>query len=221
MKKFLFKNFGLKIASIILAIILWIIASSRGQTEIFIDVPLEFMNMPSGLEMINISDKTISLNIKGPEKYIKNIKPSDIRIFIDLSKAKKGERIYYVTRDNIQLPRAITLLNISPFSVTITTEETVTKTVNVIPAITGVPEQGYRVRTTIVEPKNIEIEGMQPEVRKIRNIKTESLDITGAKETFKQELKLDLRGKNIRTKPNSVTVTVIIGGGERGGEEKQ
>ena len=221
MKKLIFKNFGLKIASIILAIILWLFASSRGQSEIYIDVPLEFRNIPSGLEMVNSSDKLISLNIKGTEKSIKNIKPADIEVYIDLSKAKKGESIYYVTRDNIQLPRAITLLNISPSSVTITTEETVTKTVNVIPAITGVPEQGYKVRTTIVEPKNIEIEGMQPEVRKIRNIKTESLDITGAKETFKQELKLDLRGKNIRTKPNSVTVKVIIGGGERGGEEEQ
>ena len=48
----------------------------------------------------------------------------------------------------------------------------------------------------------------------IRNIKTEPLDIAGVKETFAQELKLDLRGKNIRAKPNSVTITVIISGGE-------
>ncbi len=137
MKKFIFKNFGLKIASIILAIILWLVASSRGQSEIFIDVQLEFMNIPSGLEMVHSSDKTISLNIKGPEKNIKNISPSDIRAVINLNKAKKGESIYFVTKDNIQLPRSITLLNVSPSSVTVTTEETVTKTVRVIPVITG------------------------------------------------------------------------------------
>jgi YbbR domain-containing protein len=214
MKKLLFKNFGLKIASIILAIILWFVASSRGQSEIFIDVPLEFMNIPSELEMINSTDKTISLNIKGPEKYIKNIKPSDIRALVNLSKAKKGESIYYVTKDNIQLPSSITLINISPSSVTVTTEETVTKTVRVIPIITGVPERGYKLQTTAVVPKNIKIEGIQSEIGKIRNIKTESVDITGVKETFAQESKLDLRGKNIRTKPDSVTVTVIISGGE-------
>jgi YbbR domain-containing protein len=215
MKKFIFKNFSLKLASIILAVILWFVASSRGQSEIFIDVPLEFMNIPSGLEMIDSSDKTISLNIKGPEKYIKNIKPSDIRAMIDLSKAKKGESTYYLAKDNIQLPRStITLLNMSPSSVTVTTEETVTKTVRVIPIITGKPERGYKIQTTAVVPKNIEIEGIQSEVGRIRNIKTESVDITGVKETFAQELKLDLRGKNIRTKPDSVTVTVLISGGE-------
>jgi YbbR domain-containing protein len=216
MKTLLFKNFGLKIASIILAVILWIVASSRGQSEIFVDIPLEFMNMPSGLEMIDSTDKTISVNIKGPEKFIKNIKPTEIRAAIDLSKAKKGESTYYLTSDNFHLPRSITLLNISPSSVTITTEETVTKTVPVIPVITGKPERGYNLQASAVVPKNIEIEGIQSEIMKIRNIKTESLDITGVKETFAQELKLDLRGKNIRAKPNSVTMTVIISGG---GEE--
>ncbi len=214
MKKFIFKNFGLKIASIILAIILWLVASSRGQSEIFIDVQLEFINIPSGLEMVHSSDKTISLNIKGPEKNIKNISPSDIRAVINLNKAKKGESIYFVTKDNIQLPRSITLLNVSPSSVTVTTEETVTKTVRVIPVITGVPERGYKLQTTAVVPKEIQIEGIQSEVRKIRTIKTESVDITGVKETFAQESKLDLRGKNIKTKPNSVTLTVIISGGD-------
>jgi len=215
MKKLLFKNFGLKLASVILAVILWIIASSRGQSEMFIDVPLEFMNMPSRLEMIDCSDKTISVNIKGPEKLIKNIKPSDIRASVNLSKAKKGESTYYLSKDNIRLPRSISLLNISPSSITITTEETVTKTVRVIPVVTGVPEHGYSLQATSVEPKDIEIEGLQSEVGKIKNIKTEPLDITGAKVTFSQELKLDLRGKNIRAKPNSATVTVLIseGGG--------
>lgn len=214
MKEFLFKNFGLKLASILLAIILWLVASSRGQSEIFIDVQLEFMNIPSGLELINSTDKTISLNIKGSEKYIKNIKPSDIRAFIDLSKAKKGESTYYLAKENIQLPRSVTLLNISPSRITVTTEETVTKTVRVIPVITGVPERGYKLQTTAVVPKDIQIEGIQSEVIKIRNIKTESVDITGVNETFAQKLKLDLRGKNIRTKPDSVTLTVIISGGK-------
>jgi YbbR domain-containing protein len=215
MKKFIFNNFGLKIASIILAVILWFLASSRGQSEIFIDVQLEFINISSGLELINSTDKTISLNIKGSEKYIKNIKPSDIRAFLDLSKAKKGESTYYIAKENIQLPRSITLLNISPSRITVTTEETVTKTVRVIPVITGAPEHGYKLQTTAVVPKDIQIEGIQSEVIKVRHIKTESVDITGVKETFAQKLKLDLRGKNIRTKPDSVMVTVIISGGEK------
>lgn len=214
MKKLIFKNFGLKIASIILAIILWIFASSRGQSEMYIDLPLEFDNLPSRLEMVESSDKFISLHIKGPNRTITKIKASDIRAYIDLGKAKKGESIYYVTKDNIKLSHPITILDISPSSIKVITEETFAKTVKVIPVLTGELEKGYKVHNITVVPENIEIEGIKSEVRKIRKLKTESLDITGARETFTQELKLDLKGNKVRAKPDSVLVTVIIGGHE-------
>ena len=94
MKKIFLENLGLKIAAVLLSIVLWLFVTSRGQSEISIDVPLEFKNIPSGLEMVNHSTKTISLSIKGQERLIKNIKPSDIMVSVDLSKARKGEGIY-------------------------------------------------------------------------------------------------------------------------------
>lgn len=214
MKKLIFKNFGLKIASIILAIILWIFASSRGQSEIYIDLPLEFGNLPSGLEMVESSNKIISLHIKGPERTIKNIEASDIRAYIDLGKAKRGESIYYITKDNIQLSYPVTILNISPSSIKVITEETTTETFKVVPVLTGKLEKGYKIHNIAVVPEKVEIEGRKSEVRKIRKLQTESLDITDARETFTQELKLDLKGNNVTAKPNSVLVTVIIGGHE-------
>jgi YbbR domain-containing protein len=129
MKKFLLENTGLKIVSVLLAIVLWIFVTSRGQSEMAIDVPLEFKDIPAGLEMVTSSEKTISLNIKGQERLIRNVKSSDIRVYVDLSKAKKGEGIYYISREDIKLPRSITITSINPLSVKVVTEETVTKTV--------------------------------------------------------------------------------------------
>lgn len=212
MRKFFLDNLGLKIAAVLLSVALWFFATSRGQSEISIDVPLVFRNIPSGIEMVNNNIKTISLNIKGQERLIKNIKLSDIVIYIDLSKAKKGKSIYYVTRDNIKLPHSLTVLNINPSSVKVIIENTITKTVKVMPVIIGEPEKGYYVKSVEVAPEIVVIEGVSSEVRRFNTIKTESLDITGSNETFTQELKLDLTGKNIRTKINDIKVKVIIGG---------
>lgn len=212
MRKFFLDNIGLKIAAVLLSVALWFFATSRGQSEISIDVPLVFRNMPSGIEMVNNNIKTISLNIKGQERLIKNIKLSDIVIYIDLSKAKKGKSIYYITRDNIKLPHSLTVLNINPSSVKVTIEDTITKTVKVMPVIIGEPEKGYYVKSVEVAPEIVVIEGVSSEVRRFNTIKTESLDITGSNETFTQELKLDLTGKNIRTKINDIKVKVVIGG---------
>lgn len=210
MRKLFLENLGLKIAAVFLSVVLWIFVTSRGQSEISIDIPLEFKNIPTGLEVVSHSVKVISLNINGQERLIKNIKPSDIRVYVDLSKIKKGESIYHITRDDIKLPHAITVINIRPSSVKVITEETIIKTVKVMPVIIGDPEKGYFVKSIEVVPQTVVIEGIRSEVKKVNNIKTEPLDITGVNETLTQDLKLDLRGANIRTRVNDIKVNVVI-----------
>lgn len=211
MKKFFFKNLGLKIVAVLLSVVLWIFVTSRGQSEISLDVPLEFRNIPAGLEMVNHSSKTVNLNIKGQERLIKNVKAAEVRVSVDLSKAKKGEGVYYIGRKEINLPRGLSVTNINPSSVKITTEETISKTVKVLPVIVGEPEKGYFVKSVDVVPQYVVIEGVRSEVIKVGNVKTEPIDISAFKESFSQNLKIDLAGRNIRTKLNDVIVKVVIG----------
>ena len=210
-RKLLFENLGLKIASILLSIVLWFFVTSRGQSEMSIDVPLEFKNIPFGLEMVNPSVKTVSLNIRGQERLIKNIRPSDVRAYIDLGKTKRGENICYITRDDIKLPYAITVISISPSSIKVLTEETLTKVVKVVPFIIGELGKGFYIKSVESSPQTVEIEGIRSEINKVPNIKTEPFDVTDLNEKTTQDLKLDLTGRNIRTKVNDVKVTIIIG----------
>lgn len=211
MRKLFFENLGLKIAAVLLSIILWMFATSRGQSEISIDVPIQFKNIPSGFELTNHDIKTISMNIRGQERLIKNVRPADISVYVDLSNAKNGESIYYIDRDDIKLPPAVTITNISPPSIKVSIEETITKTVKVKPVIFGTPETGYYVKSIATRPQTLVIEGIRSEIGRVNKIKTESLDITGINETLTQNLKLDLKGMSIRTKTNDVEVKVVIG----------
>src|SRR5512142_467321 len=103
MKKFFLDNLGHKIAAFLLSVVLWIFVTSRGQSEMSLDVPLEFKNVPSGLELVNRNIKTVSVIIKGQERFIKNVRPSDVRVSLDMSRAKKGEGVYYIHRDDVVL----------------------------------------------------------------------------------------------------------------------
>ena len=212
MKKFFIENLGLKIAAVLLSIVLWFFVTSRGQSEISIDVPLEFKNMPQGLELVNYGTKTVNLNIKGQERFIKNVSASNVRVSLDLSKAKRGEGTYYINREDIKLPRSITVTNINPPSVRVTTEETVSKTVKVVPVIVGEPQKGFYLKSAEVLPETIVIEGVRSEIAKVSALKTEPLDITGFNETVTQDLRIDITGRNIRTKIPDVRVNVEIGG---------
>jgi YbbR domain-containing protein len=215
MRKLLFENIGLKLTAVLLSALLWLFATSRGLSEIALDVPLEFKDIPAGLELMNYSIKVVSLNIKGQERIIRTMRPSDIRVFIDLSKAKKGESIYALNKNNINLPPAVTVTNIIPTSVKVLLEESVTKTVKVRPIIVGTPKSGFYVKSIIVYPENVVIEGARSKLSTIDTIKTAPLDITGYRESFTQDLELDITGMNIKTNPKDVKVKIVIARGKK------
>jgi YbbR domain-containing protein len=210
MKHPIFKNLGLKITAVLLSVLLWIFATSRGLSEIALDVPLEFKNIPPGLELMNYDVKAVSLNIKGQERLIRTIRPTDIRVWIDLTRAKKGEGIYAINRNNISLPLTVTVKNITPTSVKVLLEESVSKTVRVKPIVVGIPERGYYVKSIIVVPQTVDIEGAISKIKKVDKVKTEPLDITGRSETLTKDLKLDVSGMTIRTRIDEVMVKIVI-----------
>ncbi len=213
MKNFFLKNSGLKISAVLISVLLWFFVTSRGQSEMSLEVPLEFKSVPAGLGIATSSIKGVTVTVRGQERIMKSIKPSDVRVFVDLSKAKKGEATVFINKDDIRLPYAMTVTNIAPSAVRVRIDETITKSVRVSPAVTGSPEKGFFVRSVDIVPREVVAQGLKSEVRKITALRTEGFDITGTTETTSQELAIDAAGANIKTEPASVRVTVVIGRG--------
>jgi YbbR domain-containing protein len=212
MRKLLTENLGLKISAILIALFLWYFVTSRGQSEMSIEVPIEFRNIPAGLGIASSSSKIAVVNVRGQERLMKNIKASSIRVMVDLSRAKKGEGTFAISKDEIKLPYAMTVTTVSPTSFKIRMDETATKTVPVTPLLTGVPERGYVVKTVEIEPRNIVVQGLKSDVRKISGLKTEALDITGLYESISQNLDIDTAGTNVTPEVTSAKVKVVIAG---------
>jgi len=68
MKKPFVENLGLKASAVLIALVLWFFVTSRGQSEISLDAPVEFKNMPQGLEMVNSTSKTVAVTVRGQEQ---------------------------------------------------------------------------------------------------------------------------------------------------------
>lgn len=75
---------------------------------------IDVRNIPTGLKA-EILDENVSIVIRGPSSYVTAVKPSDIKVYIDLEGAKKGEKFYPVKVDNI--PEGIELVDIGSTSV--------------------------------------------------------------------------------------------------------
>ncbi|MDP3110506.1 MAG: CdaR family protein [Thermodesulfovibrionales bacterium] len=210
MRKLLLENMGMKIAAVVMAITLWFFVTSRGQSEVSMDVPIELKNIPSGFESVRQGIKIVSVSIKGQERLLRNMKPAAVRVHVDLSKAKKGKGTYYINNEDVKLPSTMTVTNISPSSVMVALEETVIRKAPVQAVVLGTPKKGFFVGSVEVNPREMTIEGARSEVSRIKSLRTEPVDITDMDETSVQEVRLDLGGRNIRTEVQEVNVKVVI-----------
>jgi len=204
-KSLIINNLGLKVSAVLLSVLLWFFVASRGQSEISLEAPLEFRDIPVELGITSSSTKTVMLTIRGQERFMKSLNASNIRIFIDMSKAREGEGIYHVNKEDVKLPFAISVTNVEPASIKVKLEERVSKSVPVRVSIIGTPEKVASVSAS-VEPKNVVIRGLKSEIKQTRYLITEDFDVSDMKGTMTESLELDTSGMNIVPDISKVTV---------------
>jgi len=210
MKKILFNNFGIKILSVALAISMWIFVTYRGQSEMAVDVPIGFKNVPKGLELLRESAKTVTLNLRGQESLLKSLRPMDINVVIDLSNAKRGESTYYLDKNAVVVPVTVDILRVEPTSVRVVLDESMVKTLPVKASIIGAPEKGFRIVSVDVKPSAVTVEGAKTELARIAVLRTEAVDVAGFDSDIRETVRLNTNGRNIRTRTPEVTVSIGI-----------
>ena len=67
-------------------------------------------------------------------------------------------------------------------------------------------------RNAARSPQVIQIEGARTEIARVVVLKTEPIDITGLRANLEQEVRLNMDGRNIRTKISDVNVKIRIEG---------
>jgi YbbR domain-containing protein len=215
MKKLFLENTGLKLTAILIALFLWLFVTASGQSEISFKIPIEYKNIPEGFGILKSSAQMVDVTIRGRERIMKNIKTSDVRVIIELAKAGKGEGTYYINKNNIKLPYAVSVMSVQPPALKVQLEEIAKKRVIVKPTITGIPKKGFSVSNIVIEPMQIDIEGLRSEIEKIDEFRTEAMDITGFDDTTSEILNIDMTHANVKPGMSSVKVKVIITRGEQ------
>ncbi|MBI5100129.1 MAG: hypothetical protein HZB30_12955 [Nitrospirae bacterium] len=208
-KNFLIINIWLKLASFILAIALWFFVILSGRSGIFMDIPIMYINVPQEFEVVDFP-KTVSVNIEGQERLLKNLKQNEINAVIDLSDAKAGKSFYTLTHENIKRPKTFEVTSIEPQTISLTIEKLLKKTVSVQPAVVGVPEHGFVIVEIKVAPEEIVIEGPRNIISKIYNVKTEPIDITGLKNNLQYKAKINMTNSTIRVPEQKVDVNIFV-----------
>jgi YbbR domain-containing protein len=101
---------------------------SRGlETLVTLEVPVEYMNRDPETEILDTSVNAVRLELSGSGTLIKSIRPEQVRVRLDLSKAVVGRNTLTITQENITLPPGVFFKKVEPPSLEVTLDVPIKK----------------------------------------------------------------------------------------------
>ena len=215
-KHWITHNWFLKVLSLLLAGTLWVAVASETSSEIGIEVPLEYRNVPANLEITGDTANTVEVRLRGSANLIKEVSAKEVSTTASLENMTPGEKIISLTPENVQAPFGTEVIRINPSQVRINLEQTISKTIPVVPTTQGQPAAGFELGKVLVNPGKIRVQGPQSVLRTIDSISTVPIRIDGKRSSLQQTAGLDLPDPQLRLQdPSRVEVRIEIRGRTR------
>src|SRR6202795_4432451 len=173
-------NFGIKLLSLALAVGLWLAVTRDPVAEVAVEVPIEFRNIPENLEINTESVPRAEIRVRGPQRIVRRLQPSDIYAEIELSGVKPGEATFDLTAQQVHQPRELEVVQVIPSQFHLIFDTRLIRQVPVRPRVVGNFAEGYRIGQVDVEPAAISISGPRKRVEAVESAITDAIDASGA-----------------------------------------
>jgi YbbR domain-containing protein len=206
-------NLGLRIFSLIVAVVLYLFVNLETVTPVEVDYPITY-RVQEGLVLSGTTPRTVTVTLKGPWA---NLRPLSLEalnpIVVDLSYRKRPvEFAYTLTSNDIRPPSGMEVDDISPRQLQIKLEEQVTRDIPVrihlkSPAL---PEPGYEVYDMKVEPSTLSVVGAKSEVDEISELQTPPLSVSGETQTIETSVEIKATQPGVVVLKPKVRVVVEI-----------
>lgn len=179
LQRYVFKNAGLKIISLLLAVGLWLAVAGNPVAEVSITISIELHNFPQNLEIANERIPEAQVRVRGPERLIRRLEPSEIHVELDLAGSKAGERTFDLSAQQVRESRELEVVQIIPTQVHLVFDERMIRTVEVRPRVIGSFASGVRVARVEANPATITISGPKQRVDMVEAAITDPVDASG------------------------------------------
>lgn len=211
MASFSFRNFGLKMLSICIATLLWLVVAGERVVERVLRVPVELQNLPSELEIVSNPPDTVEVRVRGSSGTLSRMTTGDVATVIDLRTARTGRRLFHLTPGQVKAPYGLETVQVSPPTLTMEFETTGIRMVRVQPTIDGVPARGFEVVSVSSEPEAVEVSGPESALKQLKEAITEPISVSDLKETVREVVTVGVADASVRVRaPQTTTVTVTI-----------
>ncbi len=211
MRPRIFRNSGIKVLSIGLAVLLWGLVAGQREAERSLRVPLEYRNIPSELELLGEPASLVDVRIRGSSGVLGELSGPDLVAVLDLRAARSGRRLFHLLPSDVAVPTGVKVLQVTPSTLSLTFEASAVRAVPVVPDLDGEPAPGFIVGRVTAVPAVVEITGPISAVQQITEATTEPVSIAGATRPVQDTVTIGLPDSTARLRnPQSGLVTVEV-----------
>jgi YbbR domain-containing protein len=206
-----FRHIGLKLLSIGIAILMWLVIGGEETVERGLRVPLELQQFPAGLELLGDVPTTADVRVRGASGPVGRLGPGDVVAVLDLRSARPGERLFHLTPEQVRAPFGVEVVQVTPATVAVVFENTASRVVPITPDIEGRPAPGFVVGGSTTEPQTVEVVGPESAVQRATEALTEPVSVADARDRVKETVTVGTLDRALRLRtPLNALVTVEI-----------
>lgn len=206
-----FRNLGLKFLSTLVALMLWLIVAGERVVERVMRAPVEFQNLPAGLEIVGDPPDTIDVRLRGSSGALSRMTAGDMAAVIDLATARPGQRLFHITAANVNVPYGVEIVQVGPSTLTMAFEPSAIRQVPVEPNIDGRPADGYAITSVVSDPPTVEVAGPESALKRLQSAITEPVSIDNQTRTVREVVTIGVPNATLRLRtPQTAVVTVTI-----------
>lgn len=206
-----FRHVGLKLLSVALGALIWLLVSGEQTVERTMRIPLEFTNLPAALELVGAPPTLVDVRVRGSSGALGRVASEELVAVLDLRAARAGQRLFHLTADDVRAPFGIEVVQISPSNVPVSFETSATNVVPVVPEVDGNPLDGYLVGTVTADPPTVTVVGPASAVARLAQAMTEPVSVAGASGEVVEMVNIGVADPSVRLlSPGSARVSVTV-----------
>lgn len=182
----------LKVASLVIAVVLAYAVHSPGNVSVVtLVVPIEFRNAPEEKVIVKPSKKDVQVTLKGPSFLVGPVASSPPSLRAHLPDSREDRVSVVFKSSDLSLPDSVEVLSIEPAQMEFVFEPVEKREVRVeVPRLGQLPNE-FLLDGIDVAPKMIVVKGPRSEVRQLRAIEAEPVNLNEL--TATSEIVLNLR----------------------------
>lgn len=204
-----FRHSGLKVLSLLLAVLLWFMVAGQKEAERSLRIPLEFQNIPERLELIEEPPSFVDVRLRGPAGSLGQVRAGDVVAVLDLASARSGRRIFHLTPEQVSAPTGLRVVHVLPSTVALSFETSASKTVPVVPVIEGEPASGHVVGTVAASPAMAQIVGPTTALQRITEATTEPVSVSGATGRVRERVNVAVTDDSVRLRTAQTAIVTV------------